>query len=226
MVAQRGGGHPLGGPERAFVRRHLRRPLLADRRDRGREPPRRCGQACWRARSPACCDGAASMPAAVILLRQSFDLGRHALNSSVQPAPVLRQVGNEAHHPWREHVRVRAEDIWQRPTQGHHALPHRDAALDQKAADLMITPVRWPTRRERTRCRASRSICSGTSRPEALRPRQDPALWPRFSKGFELFDECRETATLFLRRWNDGPRCFRAAVPFRSMSARPVLNCK
>src|SRR5437762_2768750 len=44
---------------------------------------------------------------------------------------------SEAHHPWREHVRVRAEDIWQRPTQGHHALPHRDAALDQKAADLI-----------------------------------------------------------------------------------------
>src|SRR5229473_4102716 len=38
MGAQRGGGHPLGGPERTFVTRHRRR-SSADRRDRGRERP-------------------------------------------------------------------------------------------------------------------------------------------------------------------------------------------
>jgi uncharacterized membrane protein YgcG len=57
-VAERGGGHPLGGPERAFVTRHWRQSLVG-RRDRGRELPKRCGRACWRARSPACCDGTA-----------------------------------------------------------------------------------------------------------------------------------------------------------------------
>src|SRR5262245_41238858 len=35
----------------------------ADIRDRAREQPRRCGRACWRARLPTCCGGAASMPA-------------------------------------------------------------------------------------------------------------------------------------------------------------------
>src|SRR6266542_6990228 len=44
--------------------------------------------------------------AAVILLRQRFDLGRYGLNALVQPAPVLHQVGDEAHHPWREYVGI------------------------------------------------------------------------------------------------------------------------
>jgi hypothetical protein len=61
-MAERDGGHPLGEPERACITRHRRR-SSADRSDRAREPPKRCGQACWRARSPACCAGAASMPA-------------------------------------------------------------------------------------------------------------------------------------------------------------------
>jgi hypothetical protein len=62
MVAEGGGGYPLGGPERAFVTRHLQQ-SSAGRPDLGREPPRRCGRVCWRARSPACCGAAASMPA-------------------------------------------------------------------------------------------------------------------------------------------------------------------
>jgi hypothetical protein len=55
-------GSPLGGPERACITRHWRR-SSADRRDRAREPPKRCERACWRARLPACCGAAASMPA-------------------------------------------------------------------------------------------------------------------------------------------------------------------
>ena len=58
---RRDGGHPFGEPERAFVR-HGRGPS-ARRLDRGRELPRRYERAYWRARSPACCDGAAWMPA-------------------------------------------------------------------------------------------------------------------------------------------------------------------
>ena len=42
-----------------FARGTARRCALeddpADRSDRAREPPRRCGRACWRARLPACC---------------------------------------------------------------------------------------------------------------------------------------------------------------------------
>src|SRR6266545_2817267 len=75
--------------------------------------------------------------AAVILLRQRFDLGRHSRNALVQPAPVLRQIGDEAHQPWRERASLRAQDIRQRPAQGHYALPHYDAALDEEAADLI-----------------------------------------------------------------------------------------
>src|SRR5262245_20776780 len=35
----------------------------ADIRGRAREQPKRCGRACWRARLPTCCGGAALMPA-------------------------------------------------------------------------------------------------------------------------------------------------------------------
>src|ERR1700720_1295350 len=56
MVAERGGGHLLGEPERAFVMLHGWSSV--DRCHRAREPPRRCGRACWRARSPACCGAA------------------------------------------------------------------------------------------------------------------------------------------------------------------------
>jgi hypothetical protein len=61
-VAERDGRHPLGEPERACITRHRQR-SSADRGDRAREPPRRCGQACWRARPPACCGGASSIAA-------------------------------------------------------------------------------------------------------------------------------------------------------------------
>src|SRR5205823_3238387 len=58
-------------------------------------------------------------------------------NALVQPAPVLDQVGDEANHPWRKHASVRAQDFRQRLAQGHRALTHGDAALDEEAADLI-----------------------------------------------------------------------------------------
>src|SRR4029453_16788421 len=59
---RRGDGvYPLGGPERAFTTRHRQRSSV-DRHGRALERPRRCGRACWRVRSPACCGEAVSMP--------------------------------------------------------------------------------------------------------------------------------------------------------------------
>src|SRR6266516_2249170 len=75
--------------------------------------------------------------ATLILLRQRFDLGRHARNALVQPTPVLRKVGNKANHSWREPASLRAQDLRQRLAQGYDALPHNDAAFDEEAADLV-----------------------------------------------------------------------------------------
>src|SRR5262249_28459696 len=55
MVAERGGVHSLGEPERADVRQHWQG-SLAHSRGRARARPRRYGRAYWRARSPADCD--------------------------------------------------------------------------------------------------------------------------------------------------------------------------
>src|SRR5439155_2207605 len=75
--------------------------------------------------------------ATLILLRQRFDLGRHAPNALVQPTPVLRKIGNNANHSWRERASLRAQDLRQCLAQGHYALPHNDAAFDEEAADLV-----------------------------------------------------------------------------------------
>src|SRR6266513_168448 len=80
---------------------------------------------------------AAQALTAVVLLRQSFDLGRYGCNALVQAVPVLCQVDDKANYPWREHSSVRAQDFGQLLAQGYCALPHRDAALDEEAADLI-----------------------------------------------------------------------------------------
>src|SRR6266566_4475332 len=60
-----------------------------------------------------------------------------ATTALVQPTPVLRKIGNNANHSWRERASLRAQDLRQRLAQGHYALPHNDAAFDEEAADLV-----------------------------------------------------------------------------------------
>jgi hypothetical protein len=46
-----------------------------------------------------------------------------------------RQIGDEAHHPWREYVLSSGCQV--ALCARYYALPHNDAALDQEAADLI-----------------------------------------------------------------------------------------
>src|SRR6266849_2386619 len=75
--------------------------------------------------------------AALVLLCHRFDLVRHGGNAFVQSAPVLDQLADEIDHSWRQRVGIRAQNFRQRLAQWHEALPHGDAALKQKAADLI-----------------------------------------------------------------------------------------
>jgi hypothetical protein len=97
-MAERDGGHPLGEPERACITRHRRR-SSADRSDRAREPPKRCGQACWRARSPACCAGAASMPARSKATNSASLHSAAVLGRRVRPARTVS--ANTCCRAWR-----------------------------------------------------------------------------------------------------------------------------
>jgi hypothetical protein len=53
------------------------------------------------------------------------------------------------------------QDFGQQLAQEHSALPHRDAALDQEAANLIDHTCPLADQGERTRCSDSRSTCSG-----------------------------------------------------------------
>jgi len=76
-------------------------------------------------------------------------------------APVLDEFADEVDHTWRQRLGFCAQDFRQCFSQRHEALPHGDAALEQKAANLIGYARALPDQRERTRCSASKSICSG-----------------------------------------------------------------
>jgi hypothetical protein len=69
--------------------------------------------------------------AALVLLGQRFDLGRHGGNAFVQAAPVLDEFANQTGHPWRQRVRFCAQDFRQCFSQRHEALPHSSQAALQ-----------------------------------------------------------------------------------------------
>src|ERR1700704_4292161 len=55
----------------------------------------------------------------------------------MQPAPVSRQILDDAQHARREHIGARREDTRQLGPQGTQALPHGDAPLKQERTDLI-----------------------------------------------------------------------------------------
>jgi hypothetical protein len=75
--------------------------------------------------------------AVAVLFDQRFNLGRHCRDTIIQSAPVLDEVSNEANQPWRESRCARTQDVRQRLAQGCRPLPECDAALDEKASDLI-----------------------------------------------------------------------------------------
>lgn len=55
----------------------------------------------------------------------------------MQPAPVARQILDDAQHARREHIGSRREVARQLGPQGAQALPHGDAPLQQECTDLI-----------------------------------------------------------------------------------------
>jgi len=59
------------------------------------------------------------------------------IDTLIKPAPVFGQTFNDAHDARRQHVRRRGENARQLGTQEPQALPHGDAALEEKGSDLI-----------------------------------------------------------------------------------------
>jgi hypothetical protein len=59
------------------------------------------------------------------------------IDTLIKPAPVFGQTFNDAHDARRQHIRWRGEHPRQLGTQEPQALPHGDAALEEKGADLI-----------------------------------------------------------------------------------------
>jgi hypothetical protein len=55
----------------------------------------------------------------------------------IQPAPVSRQILDDAQHARREHIGARRKDARQLGPQETQPLPHRDSALQHEGADLI-----------------------------------------------------------------------------------------
>jgi hypothetical protein len=97
----------------------------------------------------------------LILSRQRLDLGGDVRNALVEPAPIFSQVGDEANDAQRQGIGGRSQDAWQSLPQGREPCRTMMPRSRRKPRIWLVTPVRWLTRQERTRCRASRSIWSG-----------------------------------------------------------------
>ncbi len=73
----------------------------------------------------------------LVLGGERLDLSGDSRNARVELTPVFSQVSNKANDAQRQGIRVRAQDAWQRLTQGREPLPHGDAPLKKEAADLV-----------------------------------------------------------------------------------------
>ena len=75
--------------------------------------------------------------AGLISTGQRFDFAGQPLDTLIQPAPVSRQILDDAQHARQEHIGARREDTWQLGPQGTQALSHGDAPLQQERTDLI-----------------------------------------------------------------------------------------
>jgi hypothetical protein len=94
------------------------------------------------------------------LTGQRFDLARQPLDTCIQPAPVSRQILDDAQHARQQHIGARREDTRQLGPQGMQALPYGDAPLQQERTDLIDDAGTLTTNRSRTRCSARKSSWS------------------------------------------------------------------
>ena len=74
---------------------------------------------------------------ALVLPGQRFDFAGQTLDALIQSVPVSHQVLYDAQNARREHIGARRQDARQLGPQETQPLPYRDAALQQKGADLI-----------------------------------------------------------------------------------------
>ena len=68
---------------------------------------------------------------------ERLDLVGDSIDALIQVMPVLHQAFDQVHHARREHIGAVGQDVRQRLPQRSQALSHRNAALEQKGADLV-----------------------------------------------------------------------------------------
>jgi len=73
----------------------------------------------------------------LVLPGQRFDFAGQTLDALIQSVPVSHQVLYDAQNARREHIGARRQDARQLGPQETQPLPYRDAALQQKGADLI-----------------------------------------------------------------------------------------
>src|SRR6516162_10015003 len=78
--------------------------------------------------------------AADVLACQGCDLTGYALDPLIEPAPVLGQSRDDAHHARRQHFGRCCQNTRQLGTQEPKSLSDRNAALEQEGADLVDDP--------------------------------------------------------------------------------------
>ena len=105
----------------------------------------------------AACDLHESAPGLGLAARQHFDLLGNVFDafietsqSPLRSSTILIMRGDNTSMRSGQNLRELL-------TQKAKSLAHSNAALQEEATDLVITAVRWPTKRDRTRCSAWRS---------------------------------------------------------------------
>ena len=77
------------------------------------------------------------LPTACVVARQGLDLIFDVFDSLIEMRPVADQVLNNPDHTGRQYVGTCSQEVWKLMSQEAKSLPHRNAALKKKTADLV-----------------------------------------------------------------------------------------
>src|SRR6516225_6455224 len=88
---------------------------------------------------------------------QTSNLIRHPFDPLIEICPILDEVSNDSDHAGRQHIGAGGHDPWQLLSQEAMSLAYSNPCSRRKPRSWLITAVRSPISRERTRCSACRS---------------------------------------------------------------------
>jgi ABC transporter substrate binding protein len=73
----------------------------------------------------------------VVTFRQRLDLIGHGFNSLIELPPVADKIIDDAYHAWRKNIRPLGQNVRPQMAKEMQSLPDDDAALQEKAANLI-----------------------------------------------------------------------------------------